>query len=370
MMREIKFFDIKRINRKYETDFKQRFAEFIENGQYILGQGLEKFENDFANYVNTDFAIGTGNGLDALRLIFEAYKNLGKLSEGDEVLVPANTYVASFLAVSLSGLIPVPVDVHPDTMNINPVLARESITEKTKAVMPVHLYGQTVDMNEINVLAKQYNLLIIEDAAQAHGANYGDKKAGNLGDAAAFSFYPTKNLGALGDGGMVTTNDGEVAEMIRLLRNYGQEQKYISKYKGVNSRLDEIQALFLSEKLAGLDQINQKRKENAFFYLKNIKNPKIDLPVTDLNADHIYHQFVIQINGDRKRFKKYLSGAGIESIIHYPVPPYKQPAYEELRDTYAPATEYISKRILSIPVHEELTKEELEYIVKKINEFE
>ncbi len=369
-MDKIRFFDTKRVNKKYEAVFKRKFSDFLNNGQYVLGEAVKNFENEFARYTGTGYAVGTGNGLDALRLIFEAYKIKGNLKTGDEVLVPANTYVASFLGISLAGLVPVPVDIHPDTMNINPDLAQEVIGPKTKAVMPVHLYGQTADMTGIWNLADKYNLLVIEDAAQAHGAYYGEKKAGNLGDAAAFSFYPTKNLGALGDGGMITTNDPELAEIISEFRNYGQEKKYISKYKGINSRLDEIQALFLREKLIFLDEINRKRKANAQFYFSHIKNPKVDLPVIDLNADSVFHQFVILINGDRSRFRDYLLKNGIETLIHYPVPPHKQPAYKELEDNFLPAAEYVSRRIVSIPIHEELSKEELRFIAEKINLFE
>ncbi len=365
----IKFLDLKQINQAYENDFGNKFRKFISNGFYINGKEVKQFENNFAKYCQTSFCIGTGNGLDAIRLIFEAYKILGKLKEGDEVLVPANTYIASFLGVSQAGLIPVPIDIHPDTLNINTELIPQSITSKTKAVMPVHLYGQTVDMDEIWKMAKVYNLLIIEDAAQAHGAKFGNKKAGNLGDAAAFSFYPTKNLGALGDAGAVTTNDEELAEIVRVLGNYGQRKKYISDYKGFNSRLDEIQAAFLNIKLPFLDYINSKRKEHAQFYLNNIQNPKIELPTTLFTADHVYHQFVIQVQGEREKFRKYLSDNEIETIIHYPLPAHRQKAYPEFDTVYAPATDYSMKRIVSIPIHEKLEKEELEFIVEKINKY-
>ena len=365
----IKFLDLQKINRPYEEAFQQKFREFLSTGYYINGKEVRNFENKFAQYIGTKHCIGTGNGLDAIRLIFEAYKILRKLKVGDEVLVPANTYIASFIGISQAGLIPVPVDIHPDTLNINTELIPQSITSKTKAIMPVHLYGQTVDMDEIWKMAKVYNLLIIEDAAQAHGAKFGDKKAGNLGDAAAFSFYPTKNLGALGDAGAVTTNDDELAEIVRVLGNYGQRKKYISDYKGFNSRLDEIQATFLNIKLPFLDQINLQRKENADFFLKNINNSKIDLPVKLFSADHIYHQFVIQVKENREKFLAYLTENEIEYIIHYPLAAHRQRAYPELQNTFVPATDYVMKRIVSIPVNETLNSEEIEFICEIINKY-
>ncbi len=365
----IKIIDLNRINKAYEQEFQKKIPLFFSEAHYINGREVLAFEKAFSTYIGTDFAAGVANGLDAIRLIFEAYKILGKLNEGDEVLVPANTYVASFIGISQAGLIPVPVDVHPDTMNINPVLAEQAISKKTKAILPVHLYGQTVDMEAIHLLADNFKLLVIEDAAQAHGSQYKSKMAGNLGHAAAFSFYPTKNLGALGDGGMITTNNKELIEVINILKNYGQKTKYISEYKGINSRLDEIQAAFLNIKLPYLDHINKKRQEHAEYFLEHIKNAKIDLPVTDLHSKPIYHQFVVQINGNRDKFLQYMQDNGIECLIHYPLPPYLQSAYKELESTYAPATKYLSRRIISIPVHEALLPEELEYITEKINLF-
>ena len=365
----IKITDLEKINKAYEKKFKARLNDFFKTSYYINGVEVRKFESDFAQYTGTGFASGVGNGLDAIRLIFEAYKILGKLKNGDEVLVPANTYVASLLGISQAGLIPVPVDVHPDTMNINPVLAETLITKKTKAIMPVHLYGQSVDMDILGAFAKKHGLLVIEDAAQAHGLHFKDKKAGNLGNAAAFSFYPTKNLGALGDGGMITSNDGELIEIVNLLKNYGQKEKYISEFQGFNSRLDEIQAIFLNIKLKSLDQINARRKKHAEYYLTHVNNKKIDLPVTDLQAEHIYHQFVIQINGDRDKFIKYMMENGIECLVHYPLPPHKQAAYKSLKNVFAPSTEYLSRRIVSIPVNESLSEDEIKYITEKMNLF-
>lgn len=365
----IRIIDLERINKAYEADFKARLNDFLKNAHYINGIETKGFEDRFAHFIGVDYASGVGNGLDAIRLIFEAYKIMGKLNTGDEVLVPANTYVASFLGISQAGLIPVPVDVHPDTMNVNPVLAELLISEKTKAVMPVHLYGQTADMEGIYHLSSKYNLLIIEDAAQAHGAKYQTKMAGNLGNAAAFSFYPTKNLGALGDGGMVTSNDKELIELVNILKNYGQKKKYISEYKGINSRLDEIQSTFLNIKLPFLHEINKKRKKHAAYYIKHINNPKIEVPVIDLQADHVFHQFVLQINGNRDLFIEYMKTQGIECLIHYPQASYLQPAYKELSTTFAPSTKFLSRRIVSIPIHEALTNKEIEYITEKINLF-
>jgi dTDP-4-amino-4,6-dideoxygalactose transaminase len=365
----ISLIDLNKINNPYQQDFQEKMHHFFHKARYINGEEVTQFEQNFAQYTGVKYAIGVGNGLDAIRLIFEAYKITGKLKEGDEVLVPANTYVATFLGISQAGLKPIPVDVHPDTMNLNLFDIDSLISEKTKAILPVHLYGQTADMESVYRLAKKYGLLIIEDAAQAHGALYGEKKAGNLGDAAAFSFYPTKNLGALGDGGMITTNDKELYEVISLLKNYGQKKKYISLYKGFNSRLDEIQALFLNIKLTHIEDINNQRKKHAAYYLAEIKNSKIDLPVTDLKSDHVYHQFVLQIERNRDKFIEYMKNEGIECIIHYPEPPYKQPAYKELKNVFAPATEYLSRRVVSIPVHEALTENEMRYIVEKINRF-
>ncbi len=364
----IRFLDLKKINKAYETEFNQKFNDFLKNGYYINGNEVKSFEKHFASYIGTDYAVGVSNGLDAIRLIFEAYKILGKLNIGDEILVPANTYIASFLGVTQAGLVPIPVDCHSDTFNINTELISASITSKTKGIMPVHLYGQAVEMTGIYEVAKQYNLLIIEDAAQAHGASFGDKKTGNLGDAAAFSFYPTKNLGALGDAGAVTTNNPDLAEIISKLRNYGQVEKYVSKYKGFNTRLDEIQAAFLNVKLKYLDKINAKRRQIADLYLKNIKNNKIELPVTALNTTHVYHQFVVQV-ANRERFRRYLSDKGIETIVHYPVAPHRQEAYPELKDIYAPATDYIYRRIVSLPMNESLTDEEVWKIIETINKY-
>jgi len=364
----IKFLDLHTINQKYEAEFLEKFQSFLASGYYIQGTETRKFEENFAKYCGTDYCEGTGNGLDALRLIFEAYKIAGKLQDGDEILVPANTYIASILAITQAGLQPVLVEPDIQTYNLNAQETAKHITQNTKAILAVHLYGLISDWDKLKQLAKQHNLLLIEDAAQAHGAIWRDLKAGNLGDAAAFSFYPTKNLGALGDGGAVTTSDKDLAEIIGQLKNYGQNQKYISRYKGINSRLDEIQAAFLNVKLSYLDQNNQKRKENARLYQQFIQNKKIHLPVADTSGNHVYHQFVIRTR-NRKEFREYLLQNGIETLIHYPVPPHKQEAYSEWQQQELPVTEKIHNEVVSLPINESLSIDEIHYIIDKINAY-
>ncbi len=365
----IKFLDLKLLNQDYEPAFKQKFDSFLQSGYYIQGQETKIFENAFASYCNISQAVGVGNGLDAIRLIFEAYKIMGHLSQGDEVVVPANTYIASILAISQAGLKPVLVEPDINTYNLKADTVEKYITRKTKAVLAVHLYGLVSDWEALSALTNKHNLLLIEDAAQAHGAQYQGQKTGRLGHAAAFSFYPTKNLGALGDGGMVTTNDPVLADTIRLLKNYGQKQKYVSRYKGFNSRLDEIQAAFLNVKLPYLDSINQKRRALALKYIQNIDNKQITLPYYTHEDSHVFHQFVVR-TPKRDRLKKYLAAQGIETIIHYPVPPHKQEAYSEWHDISLPVTEKIHKEILSLPIRENLTTQEQDYIIEKINRFE
>ncbi len=365
----IPFLNLKNLNQAYEAAFKQKFEQFLASGYYIQGQESQAFEKAFARYCGTTQAIGVGNGLDAIRLIFEAYKILGQLKSGDEVLVPANTYIASILGINQAGLKPVLIEPDISTYNIDIENIKKQITAKTKAILAVHLYGLISDWNSLSNLAQQHGLLLIEDAAQAHGAQWQNKKAGNLGQAAAFSFYPTKNLGALGDGGAVTTNNDELAAIIRQLKNYGQSEKYVSHYKGINSRLDELQAAFLNVKLPYLDEINRKRQQNALRYIKNVENQHIILPVYPKNNSHIYHQFVIRTTR-RDELKAYLAKQGIETIIHYPVPPHKQAAYSEWQHLKLPVTEKIHQEILSLPIRGNLTANELDYIIEKINRFE
>ncbi len=365
---KIDFLNLRQLNLKYEAEFHKKFSNFLDSGYYIRGDEVEKFEHNFARYCDSDYAVGVGNGLDAISLIFDAYKIQGKLKNRDEIIVPANTYIASILAISKSGLKPILVDPKIESYNIDADLIEQHITDKTKAILVVHLYGLCADMKSINKIAQKHNLIVIEDAAQAHGAIYQEKKTGNLGKIAAFSFYPTKNLGALGDGGAITTNDKDLANLILKLSNYGQSEKYINDFKGINSRLDEIQAAFLNIKLKYLDKENEKRRKIARKYLQNIKNYKIISATEFKQKEHVFHQFVIRTK-DRDNFRKYLSSNGIETLIHYPVPPHLQQAYPELRNLQLPVTEQIHNQILSIPIRPNLTEDETDYIIEKINHY-
>jgi dTDP-4-amino-4,6-dideoxygalactose transaminase len=370
----IPFLDLKKINSQYENELKEAFEKVLNSGRYVLGEESEKFEKEFAKYCGTKYTIGVGSGLDALRLIIRGYKELGIFKEKDEIIVPANTYIASVLAISEEGLKPVLTEPNIDTYLIEPEKIEKKITNKTKAIMVVHLYGQTCKMDKVWSIAKKYNLKIIEDSAQAHGAYYKNKKTGNLGDASGFSFYPGKNLGALGDGGAVTTNDEKLAEIIKALRNYGSHQKYRNLYKGYNSRLDELQAAFLRIKLKHLDRMIEKRRKIAQYYNENIKNENIILPIQNSKfkiqnyKNHVWHLFVIRTT-QRDKLQKYLSVNGIQTLIHYPIPPHKQKAYREWNDLSLPVTEQIHNEILSLPISEVMGMEEVEKTVKIINNF-
>lgn len=364
----ISFLDLKKINEPYETAFQTKLKSVLDNGWYILGKEVTAFENNFANYCGAKHCIGVGNGLDALILIFKGYIQLGKLKKGDEVIVPANTYIASILAVLQSDLVPVLVEPKLETCNIDPESVSEKLTSKTKAILAVHLYGQLAEMDMINAIANQNNLLVIEDAAQAHGAVSDFGKSGNLSDAAAFSFYPGKNLGALGDGGAVVTNDSELAKIIFSLRNYGSEKKYHNEFVGVNSRLDELQAAFLNLKLPNLDKDNQKRREVAKSYLKEIKNDKITLPFWDLTENHVFHLFVIR-TGYRNNLQQYLSDNGIQTMIHYPIPPHQQKAFSDWDTLSFPITEKIHNEVLSLPMSPVMTDDEVDFVVSVLNRY-
>ena len=369
----INFLDLKGINLQHKVELQEAFNRVLNSGWYILGKEVEAFEDEFASYCDVKHCIGVGNGLDALHLILRGFD----IGDGDEVIVPSNTYIATWLAVSYAGAKPVPVEPDIRTYNIDPKLFEAKITKKTKAIIAVHLYGQVADMDPINTLAKKYNLKVIEDSAQAHGAQYKGKMVGNLGDASGFSFYPGKNLGALGDAGAVTTNDDELAERIRMLRNYGSEKKYYNEVKGYNSRLDELQAAFLRVKLKYLDQENQRRREIAQFYCENIKNPEIILPnlgnpslfTSPFSLSHVWHQFVIR-NAKRDKLQKYLEENGIQTMIHYPVPPHKQKTYCEMNNLSFPISEKIHREILSLPVSPSMFKSDIEFIVGKLNAYE
>lgn len=365
----IKFLDLQKINRQYEAELTRAVKSVVQSGWYILGENLNRFEKHFAAYCGTQCCIGVANGLDALILILRAYKELGKLKTGDEVIVPANTYIATILSITANDLTPILLEPDAVSFNIDSALIEQHITQKTKAILPVHLYGQLAEMENIIEIAKKNNLLVIEDAAQAHGAeNVIGKKAGSLGNAAAFSFYPGKNLGALGDAGAVTTNDDELSNVIRSLRNYGSEEKYHNRYKGLNSRLDEMQAAILSVKMKYLDQENHSRRDIAKRYLGEIKNPSIQLPYYSGKQDHVFHQFVIRTEY-RDELQAYLLKNGIETIIHYPIPPHKQQAYKEWNHLSYPLTEQIHKEVLSLPISPVLTDEETRVIIKAVNEY-
>ena len=369
----ISFLDLKNINQQYRQQLIEACTRVIDSGWYIGGTELEQFEQNFAKYCGTQYAIGVANGLDALILVLRAWKELGKLQEGDEVIVPSNTYIASILAISANQLKPVLVEPNPNTFNLDPAKIEAALTEKTKVILPVHLYGQLADMPKIMQIAKQHNLLVLEDSAQSHGAQIQGKKAGNWGDASGFSFYPGKNLGALGDAGAVTTNDAELATMLKALRNYGSHEKYKNLVPGVNSRLDEIQAAMLDVKLKYLDQETQHRRHIASLYLNGIKNPLIQLPLGDVNAEsymqHVWHLFVIRTN-QREALQQYLLNHGVQTLIHYPIPPHKQQAYKEWNNLSYPISEQIHDEVLSLPMGPSLSAVDAEKIIALCNQFQ
>lgn len=360
----IKFLDLYKINERFRKEIDNKIKEVLDSGWYLLGKEDEAFEKAYAEYCETKHCISCANGLDALKLIIKAYG----FGVGDEIIVPANTYIASILAISDNGCTPVLVEPDINTYNINPDLIEEKITNKTKAILVVHLYGQAVQMDKIWTLAKKYNLKIIEDSAQAHGALYQDKRTGNLGDVSGFSFYPGKNLGCIGDGGCITTNDDELAQKIKALRNYGSHIKYHNLYQGSNSRLDEIQAAILSVKLLGLDKDNERRKEISKYYRENIKNSKIILPKCYDEKSHVWHIFAIRTTA-RDELQEYLKENDIQTLIHYPIPPHKQPAYKEWNNLCYPITEEIHKTILSIPISPVMEDDEVNKVTEIINGF-
>lgn len=367
----IKFLDLQKINARYEEQFQQKLQSVLEKGWFVLGDEVQIFERNFAQCCGTKYCIGVGNGLDALTLIFKGYIQLGKLQKGDEIIVPANTYIASILAILHADLVPVLVEPRLETYNLNPDLIFEKITEKTKAILAVHLYGQLAEMDLINSIAEKHNLLVIEDAAQAHNAEFRNqnleiRKAGNLSNAAAFSFYPGKNLGALGDGGAITTNDDELAQTISALHNYGSEQKYHNKFIGFNSRLDELQAAFLNVKLADLESDNERRRAIGKRYLSEIKNDKIVLPNWDLTKNHVFHLFVIRTE-NRSDLQKYLLQNEIETMIHYPIAPHKQEALPDWNDLSFPVTEKIHDEVLSLPISPVMTDAEVNCLIEVLN---
>ncbi len=372
----ITFLDLQKINAQYASELKQVSAEVIDSGWYLQGERVKIFETNLAEYIGVKHAIGVANGLDALRLILKAYIELGVMQEGDEVIVPANTYIASILAISDNRLTPVLVEPDINTFNLDISLIEQHITLRTRAIMLVHLYGQVCWNEEIEVIAKRYNLKIIEDNAQAIGAVWNTKKSGSLGDAAGFSFYPGKNLGALGDSGAVTTNNDELATVVRALANYGSTKKYVNDFQGLNSRLDEIQAAFLNIKLKYIDAGNQRRREIAQYYCKNIKNQSLILPNSEnfsiftipYSLSHVWHLFVIRSKG-RVNLQQYLSKQGIQTIIHYPIPPHKQLAYRNWNNETYNITEKISNEVLSLPISPTMFFDETKIVVDAINSY-
>ncbi|MDX9847999.1 MAG: DegT/DnrJ/EryC1/StrS family aminotransferase [Tenuifilaceae bacterium] len=401
----MEFLPLKKINDVYQPEIDRAYDSVIKSGWYLLGNKVKEFEENLAEYIGVKHAIGVANGLDALRLILKAYIELGTMKEGDEVIVPANTYIATILAITDNRLKPVLVEPDINTYNLDISLVEQHITERTRAIMVVHLYGRVCWSQELEQIAQKYNLKLIEDNAQAIGAvytypehktsnlvksaKYADftrhgaepktqnaerrtQKTGSLGHAAGFSFYPGKNLGALGDAGAVTTNDDELAEVVRALGNYGSKQKYINEYQGLNSRLDEIQAAFLSVKLKYLDAENQRRREVAQYYCENIKNEKIILPNQSFNHsiiqsfNHVWHLFVIR-HPNRDKLQKYLSDNGIQTLIHYPIPPHKQNAYSTYGNTYLPTTEQLHNEVVSLPIYPTLKETDMYEVVNAIN---
>ena len=365
----IPFIDIHAINARFEKSFKSQFQDFLDSGYYVLGNQVSAFESRFADYCETQYCIGVGNGLDALRLILEGYKVLDKLKPGDEVIVASNTYIATIIAIKQAGLKPVLVEVENQTFNFDISALKQAISPSTKAIMPVHLYGQIAPMEAIYSISNSHDLLIIEDAAQAHGATHTNgKRAGNLGHAAGFSFYPTKNLGALGDAGAVTTNDASLATAIKKLRNYGSSSKYVNEFLGVNSRLDEIQASFLSVKLPVLDSDNSERRDIARAYIKGIANPKVVLPAYDGLKNHVFHLFVVQV-ATRDHFQDYLKNKGIGTLIHYPIPPHHQQALKEFATLQFPVSEKIHQQVISLPMSPLMTQAQIEKVINVVNAY-
>ena len=365
----IKFLDLQKINLAHQAEIESRLLSVFRSGWYLLGNEVKTFEQNLKNYIGAKDVIGVANGLDALRLILRGYIEMGVMQKGDEILVPANTYIASILAISDNGLVPVLVEPDLSTYNIDIAKIEEKITSKTKGVLIVHLYGRVVFSEALKNLATANGLKIIEDNAQAIGAEWNGVKTGNLGDAAGFSFYPGKNLGALGDAGGVTTNDEELAKTIRALANYGSNQKYVNIYQGLNSRLDEIQAAVLGVKLKYIDTENNRRREIAKRYISEIKTPNIILPENpESEAEHVWHVFIIR-SSEREKLQNYLTENGVQTLIHYPIPPHKQEAYKEWNNLSFPITEQIHDEVLSLPISPVISDEEVKEIIKLINNY-
>ncbi len=365
----IKFLDIQKINNQYADELKAAMVKVIESGWYISGNAVDAFENQLAQYINTPYVTSTSNGLDALRVIIKAYKVLGVFTDGDEIIVPANTFIASVLAITDNNLTPVFVEPDKNTSNLDVSKIEIAITNRTKAIMPVHLYGRVCWSNELKSIAEKYQLKIIEDNAQAIGAKWNGIKTGALGDAAGFSFYPGKNLGALGDAGAISTNDKELFEAANAIKSYGSNVKYVSEYKGLNARMDEIQAAALSVKLQYIDADNKRRIDIAERYTNLIRNDEIELPkLPESPIEHVWHLYVIQTK-NREHLQSYLSENGVQTLIHYPIPPHQQKAYKEYNHLSFPITEKLSETVLSLPISPVLTDEEVDKVISVLNNY-
>lgn len=369
----IPFLDLKAINQQHRQALINAATRVIDSGWYVLGQEVKAFEQEFAAYCGTSHCVGMANGLDALVLTLRAWKEMGKLHEGDEVIVPANTYIASVLAITENRLKPVFVEPDANTYNLCPHKVREAITPKTKAIVAVHLYGQLAPMKAIMAIAEEHQLLVLEDSAQAHGASVDGKRAGNWGHASGFSFYPGKNLGALGDAGCITTNDPELAQAVRALGNYGSHKKYENLYQGLNSRLDEMQAALLRVKLQHLDAETRVRQQIAVAYAQGINNPLVSLPIVSASTvdwldEHVFHLFVVRVQ-QRAAFQGHLKAAGIDTLIHYPIPPHQQQAYKAYNGLQLPLTEAIHREVVSLPIGPTMGTGDVDKVVQAVNAF-
>ncbi|WP_085590004.1 MULTISPECIES: DegT/DnrJ/EryC1/StrS aminotransferase family protein [unclassified Pseudomonas] len=364
----VDFLNLKAVNKQYREELLQACADVIDSGWYIGGSALARFESNFAAYCGTAHCIGVANGLDALTLTLTAWKQLGRVKQGDEVIVPANTYIASILAITASGLEPVLVEPDPATFNIDTSLIRQAITDKTRVILPVHLYGQIADMKAITEIAAEYGLLVLEDSAQAHGASIDGKRAGSWGNASGFSFYPGKNLGALGDAGAITTSDAELAEVLRALRNYGSHEKYKNLYVGVNSRLDEIQAAMLDVKLKYLGEEISRRRHITKCYRAGIQNAQIVQPQNKVVEEHVWHLYVVR-TPHRNDLQQHLREQGIQTLVHYPIPPHRQQAYSQYNGLSLPLTEKIHDEVLSLPVDPTMSDADIQTVIDACNSF-
>lgn len=365
----IKFLDIQRITASFEPQLSAEVQRVVSSGWYLLGEEVAKFEQAFAEYCDSTHCVGVANGLDALTLILMAWREMYGWDEGDEVIVPANTYIASILSISRAGLTPVLCEPDEENALMDATQFPRLMTLRTRAIMPVHLYGQVCDMDAIRTFARQHGLKVIEDCAQAHGALHRGTRVGALGDAAAFSFYPGKNLGALGDGGAVVTSDRLLARIVRKLANYGSQEKYVHLSKGINSRLDEVQAAVLSVKLARLDADNDRRRQIARRYIRQMTNPLVRTPHVSSWLGHVFHLFTVRCER-RDELQKHLAEKGVQTLIHYPIPPHKQEAYAEWSHLSLPITERIHREVLSLPISPVMTNDEVQCVIDAVNSFE